>query len=207
MGGTVRMKRKFLIVCFFILLGESLFLNGICFGIDKRIAMMQNEQMQAEEKNRIIAQDIKKFPIPMAYWGEISFQNDYGGYRNSGGHEGCDILYDENISGIVPIVSATDGVITNLGWLYLGGYRIGITSKNGVYYYYAHMDSYAKGLSVGREVKSGEFIGFMGSTGEGEEGTEGKFPVHLHFGIYVEDGNGNEKSVNPYHFLQKINGE
>lgn len=201
------MKRKDLLICFMILLGESLLLNGICFWIDKRITVIQNNQIQVAERDKMIAQDIKKFPVHMAYWGEISFQNDYGAYRDSGGHEGCDILYDENISGIVPVVSATDGVITNLGWLYLGGYRIGITSNNGVYYYYAHLDSYAKGLSVGKEVKSGEFIGFMGSTGEGAEGTEGNFPVHLHFGIYVEDSSGNENSVNPYHFLRKINRE
>lgn len=201
------MKGKGLLICFMILLGESLLLNGICFWIDKRITVIQNNQIQVAKRNEIIAQDMKKFPVPMTYWEEISFQNDYGTYRDSGGHEGCDILYDENVSGIVPVVSATDGVITNLGWLYLGGYRIGITSDNGVYYYYAHLDSYAKGLSVGKEVKSGEFIGFMGSTGEGEEGTEGNFPVHLHFGIYVEDCSGNEKSVNPYHFLREINKE
>lgn len=201
------MKGKNIRICFIILFGQSLLLNGICLWIDNKVATIENAQEQLIKRNKIIAQDIEKFPIPMTYWEEISFQDDYGAYRDSGDHEGCDILSDDNVAGMIPIVSATDGVITNLGWLYLGGYRIGITSDHDVYYYYAHLDSYAKGLSVGKEVKSGELIGFMGSTGEGEEGTEGKFPVHLHFGIYVEDDNGNEMSVNPYYFLQKINRE
>ena len=43
----------------------------------------------------------------------------------------------------------------------------------------------------------------MGNTGEGEEGTEGKFDVHLHFGIYV-NRDGNEETVNPYSYLKKV---
>ena len=104
-------------------------------------------------------------------------------------------------------ISATDGIITNLGWLHLGGYRVGITSYNDIYYYYAHFDSCAPGLFVGKEVKAGEFLGFMGNTGEGEEGTKGKFPVHLHFGIYVGNQKGDETTVNPYQYLLEINEE
>jgi murein DD-endopeptidase MepM/ murein hydrolase activator NlpD len=43
----------------------------------------------------------------------------------------------------------------------------------------------------------------MGNTGEGEEGTKGKFDVHLHFGIYIRDEN-REETVNPYPFLRDI---
>lgn len=201
------MKVKNVCICFIILLGQSVLLNGMCFWIDKKVSVIQNNQLELIERNKMIAKDIEKFPVPMRYWEQISFQDDYGAYRVNGKHEGCDIFYNDNVAGVVPIISATDGVITNLGWLYLGGYRIGITSDNGVYYYYAHLDSYAKGLSVGKVVNSGELIGFMGSTGEGEEGTEGKFPVHLHFGIYLENRNENQISVNPYYFLQKFNEE
>jgi len=155
--------------------------------------------------NKKISSDIKCFPVSMQYQDSIYYEDSFGAYRENGGHEGCDIMYDANTAGIVPVISATDGKVTNLGWLYLGGYRVGITSENGIYYYYAHFDSCAPSLFVGKEVKAGEFLGFMGDSGVGEEGTKGKFPVHLHFGIYVEDENGNEKSVNPYHFLLKIN--
>ena len=32
-------------------------------------------------------------------------------------------------------------------------------------------------------------------------GTSGKFPVHLHLGIYITDHRGEEMSVNPYPIL------
>ena len=94
----------------------------------------------------------------------------------------------------------TDGVITNLGWLEKGGYRVGITSNSGIYYYYAHLDSYAN-ITEGQNIKAGELLGYMGDSGYGPEGTKGQFAVHLHVGIYtVRDGQ--EISVNPYHVLR-----
>lgn len=44
----------------------------------------------------------------------------------------------------------------------------------------------------------------MGDSGYGEEGTVGQFDVHLHFGIYINDNNGNEISINPYHILKAL---
>ena len=54
----------------------------------------------------------------------------------------------------------------------------------------------------GDEIQAGEVIGFMGDSGYGEEGTAGKFPVHLHLGIYIRTGNREEVSVNPYRVLR-----
>ena len=87
-----------------------------------------------------------------------------------------------------------------MGWLELGGYRIGIRSEHNIYFYYAHMDRYRSNLKVGQIVKKGEVLGWMGDSGYGTEGTNGKFPVHLHFGIYITDGE-QEYSVNPYPYL------
>lgn len=151
-----------------------------------------------------IEKDLKTFPIPLAYRSEIDYEDTFGASRNNGGHEGCDIMDNLNIPGRIPIVSATDGTVTNIGWLYLGGYRIGITSENEIYYYYAHLDSYAKGINPGDNIIAGQLIGFMGNTGEGEEGTSGKFPVHLHFGIYSGISQGKEIPINPYSFIKNI---
>ena len=49
---------------------------------------------------------------------------------------------DINKDGVYPVISVSDGYISNIGWLELGGWRIGITSCNGIYNYYAHLDSY-----------------------------------------------------------------
>lgn len=121
----------------------------------------------------------------------------YGGDR---GHEGTDIMPAENISGYYPIISMTDGKVVNKGWLEKGGYRLGIQTDSGAYFYYAHLDSYAD-LAIGDEVKAGDFLGYMGDTGYGPEGTNGKFPVHLHLGIYIYQ-NGTEISINPYPVLR-----
>lgn len=126
-------------------------------------------------------------------------ERDYGGTR---GHEGTDIMASVNCRGIYPVVSVCDGRVTNLGWLEKGGYRIGITSNSGTYYYYAHLHSYAN-LKEGDLVMAGQFLGYMGDSGYGPEGTVGKFAVHLHFGIYGYQ-NGKEISVNPYYLLKKL---
>ncbi len=83
-------------------------------------------------------------------------------YKGTSGHEGTDIMASVNKRGVYPVISMTDGVITNLGWLEKGGYRVGITSNSGIYYYYAHLDSYAN-LKNGQKVKAGELLGMMGT--------------------------------------------
>ncbi|MCM1157570.1 MAG: M23 family metallopeptidase [Bacteroidales bacterium] len=190
-----------------ILVSEAVLINSMQIFLLVRCGKWENTRTNQIQLKEIITADMRCFPVPLAYRQEVAYEDSYGAARGSGGHEGCDIMDKENQAGRIPIVSATDGKITNLGWLYMGGYRIGITSPNNIYYYYAHLDSYASGITAGKEVKAGELLGFMGSTGEGEERTEGKFPVHLHFGIYVQNGDGNEEAVNSYPYLQNIGRE
>ena len=49
------------------------------------------------------------------------------------------------------------------------------------------MSRFAEGIEMGERVKKGEVIGYVGDSGYGPEGTTGKFPPHLHFGIYVRE--------------------
>lgn len=155
---------------------------------------------------RAIWNDVKYFPIPqslddtedkISYVDSWMFERNYGGKR---GHEGIDIMAEKNMPGYYPVVSMTDGVVTEKGWLEKGGWRIGITAPTGAYFYYAHLDSYAE-LEKGDPVKAGDLLGYMGDSGYGEEGTTGEFPVHLHLGIYLKEGT-EEISVNPYPVLR-----
>ena len=126
----------------------------------------------------------------------------FGGER---GHEGCDIMATVNTRGIYPVYSITDGVVEKIGWLKLGGYRIGIRSPSGAYFYYAHLAEYAKEFAIGEPVQAGTFLGYMGDTGYSEvPGTTGRFDVHLHLGIYLNDAAGNEFSVNSYPMLRYL---
>lgn len=198
---------KSVFIVFLIILSEALILLGMQYYILYQSQKQDGQKGEQKGIHEDIAADIKCFPVPLAYRDEIFFEDTYGAARQKGGHEGCDIMDRKNQAGRIPVISATDGTVTNIGWLYLGGYRIGITSEHNIYYYYAHLDSYAAGIDMGKEIKAGELLGFMGNTGEGEEGTKGKFDVHLHFAIYGKDKDMNEETVNSYPFLLQLVGE
>lgn len=155
-----------------------------------------------------VKEEASYFPVPESTLDpslKVSYTNSWMTERTFGGdrgHEGTDLMAEKNERGCYPIVSICDGIITNLGWLEKGGYRIGITSDSGTYYYYAHLDSYGN-IQEGDFVRAGEFLGYMGDSGYGEEGTVGKFPVHLHIGIYFYEGE-KEISVNPYYLLRVL---
>ena len=169
--------------------------------------MRQNEYLSAtcKEAIRNVEKEALYFPVPESDVDKslkVSFVDNWFMERNYGGkrvHEGTDIMASENKRGLYPVVSVSDGTVKNKGWLEKGGWRIGIISDSGTYYYYAHLDSYSN-LKIGDEVKAGELLGFMGDSGYGPEGTIGQFPVHLHLGIYFYE-DGEEISVNPYKVL------
>lgn len=146
---------------------------------------------------------MKQFPLDKDHY-EFSYENSWDSVRTYGGtrtHEGVDLMPPKQKRDYYKVYSVSDGVITNIGWLPQGGWRVGITADNGTYFYYAHLSSYAE-IEKGDSVKAGEVIGYMGDTGYSEiEGTTGNFPVHLHFGIYFPVGE-EEISVNPYWILR-----
>lgn len=155
--------------------------------------------------------DLERFPVgkiaslPDA---GVSFANSWMQSRTFGGdrgHEGCDIMASVNERGIYPVYSMTDGTVENIGWLRLGGYRIGVRSDSGAYFYYAHLAEYAKEFQPGERVKAGTLLGFMGDTGYSDTpGMTGMFDVHLHLGIYLNDEDGREFSVNSYPVVEYL---
>lgn len=171
---------------------------------------LMTEEQKEPYKNafEMILSDVGYFPVQKDPAGKETFHFDdsWGGARSFGGerhHEGTDIMPSNNQRGYFAVVSASDGVVEKKGWLKLGGYRLGIRAPHGAYFYYAHLDHYAEGMEEGTEIKAGQIIGYMGDTGYGEEGTRGKFVVHLHFGIYLTL-DGEEVSVNPYQVLRYL---
>lgn len=199
------MRYRYIKNIIFILMSEAVMicvLSNICM---QKNNMKQKKAEKTVKIESLISKQMKCFPIHISYRDRIYYTDTYHAERQNGNvHEGCDIMDEKNYPGEIPIVSVSDGIVTNLGWLYLGGYRIGITDENNIYYYYAHLNSYAASLKVGDAVKAGQLLGFMGNTGEGEEGTTGKFDVHLHFGIYLRNESGNEETINPYPHLKNL---
>ncbi|MFS0751001.1 M23 family metallopeptidase [Oceanobacillus sp. 1P07AA] len=141
----------------------------------------------------------RAFPVDTNY--NYSFRNTWGDRRGFGGlriHEGTDIFASYG----VPVQSTTYGVVEMMGWNLYGGWRIGIRDIYNIYHYYAHMNGYSDDLKVGQVVQPGDVIGSVGSTGYGPPGTSGKFPPHLHYGMYKDNGYS-EFSFDPYPYLKK----
>lgn len=139
------------------------------------------------------------FPLPAKY--NYSYHSTWGGKRGFGGlriHEGTDIFADYG----TPVRSTTYGVVELKGWNLFGGWRIGLRDVHNIYHYYAHLSNYKDGVKVGDIVKPGDVIGYVGSTGYGPPGTSGKFPPHLHYGMYKDNGYS-EWSFDPYPYLRK----
>lgn len=158
---------------------------------------------------RAVFGGLEYFPVTECGSGNGGFyyENTFGAERNYGGkrtHEGCDVFGESPLSGRYPVLSVCDGYVEKIGWLPLGGYRIGIRGRDGGYFYYAHLDSYDRDFHPGDPVQAGEVLGLMGDTGYGEEGSRGKFPAHLHFGCYIQTDGKEELSVNSYPVLQVL---
>jgi len=83
-----------------------------------------------------------------------------------------------------PIMASGSGTITRAKWCGGGGNCIKIKHNSTYETIYAHMKSFAKGIKVGKKVRQGQIIGYVGSTGMSTG-------PHLHYEVVV-----NGKKVN-----------
>ncbi len=144
--------------------------------------------------------DVKGSAFPVPLHSIYTYRSTWGAARGFGGrrsHEGTDIFAGYG----VPVRSTCYGIVETKGWNKYGGWRIGIRDLYNNYHYYAHLGGFAKDITVKQIVEPGDVIGFVGSTGYGPPGTAGKFPPHLHFGMYKDNGY-TEWSFDPYPHLK-----
>ncbi len=114
------------------------------------------------------------FPLPLNH--SYSYRSTWGARRGWGGrriHEGTDIFAGYN----VPVLSTSYGVVEEKGWNMYGGWRIGIRDIDNIYHYYAHLSGFEKGIEKGSIVAPSDVVGYIGSSGYGKPGTQGKFPL------------------------------
>ena len=154
-----------------------------------------------------VVYDGKVFPLARSDWySVINFSNDWhnprmrlidGVWRQVGVHEGTDIFAEPG----TPVRSVTSGVIEQVGWTFYSGWRVGVRSSDGRYWFYAHLIRFAPGIEVGSTVAPGDELGAVGNTGYGfEPGHSGEFIYHLHIGIQEPSG----VWVNPYPTMKKL---
>ena len=125
--------------------------------------------------------------------GPCRFANSWQATRGGGRlHVGVDLISPAG----TPVVAAANGTLTRQT---TNGSRAGnawwLTTSTGTYFFYAHLASFADGLSVGSRVQAGDVIGYVGSTGNAVS-------PHLHFEIHPGGGG----PVNPYSAIWMIGG-
>jgi murein DD-endopeptidase MepM/ murein hydrolase activator NlpD len=131
------------------------------------------------------------FPV----YGQASFTDDFAAARaTTGWHHGNDIFAPLG----APLLAVTDGTLFLVGWNDVGGNRLWLRDAAGNEFYYAHLSAFSPLAREGAQVKAGDVIGFVGTTGDAA-GT----PPHLHFEIHPREllWMGYDGVVNPYPYL------
>ena len=112
-------------------------------------------------------------------------------------HDAIDIMAPRG----TPVIAAAEGTVEKLFFSHGGG---GITvyvrsPDRGWMYYYAHLDHYRPGLAEGQQVRRGDLLAFVGSTGDASPNAP-----HLHFAINrmaPEERWWQGTPINPYPLL------
>lgn len=124
--------------------------------------------------------------------GRCSFVDSWHETRSGGRlHIGVDIIGPKGLA----LYAVVDGTITKTygAEASLSGNALRLTTGDGTYFFYAHLDSFAAGIAVGSVVRAGQIIGYMGATGNA--GTP-----HLHFEVHPLGG----EAVNPYPVIKAV---
>jgi len=112
-------------------------------------------------------------------------------------HEAIDIMAPRN----TPILAVEDGTIARLFESKAGGTTVYQFDPSIRYvYYYAHLQRYADGMQEGRQVKRGQVLGYVGTSGNAANDTP-----HLHFAIFRltdEKRWWDGRPIDPYNVLK-----
>ncbi|HEV8094122.1 MAG TPA: M23 family metallopeptidase [Burkholderiales bacterium] len=134
--------------------------------------------------------------IPVAGVSASQLFDTFNQSRGGHPHEAIDIAAPLG----TPVVAVDDGKVVKLFNSKPGGLTVyQFDSAQKLAYYYAHLDRYAPGLAEKQELKRGELVGYVGSTGNADPAAP-----HLHFAIFAL---GPEKrwwqgtAINPYPFF------
>ena len=87
-----------------------------------------------------------------------------------------------------PIMASGTGTITRAKWCGGGGNCIKIKHNSTYETVYAHMKNFAKGMKVGKKVRQGQIIGYVGSTGMSTG-------PHLHYEVIINGKKANSQKL------------
>ena len=99
-------------------------------------------------------------------------------------HAGTDFAAPEG----TPIMASGSGTIVRAKWCGGGGNCIKIKHNSTYQTIYAHMKNFSKGMKVGKKVKQGQIIGYVGSTGMSTG-------PHLHYEVIINGKKANSQKL------------
>lgn len=135
--------------------------------------------------------------IPVQGIGAAQLSDTFSQARTEGRvHEAIDILSPTG----TPVLAVADGRIVKLFNSKPGGLTLYQFDTSETYaYYYAHLDGYAPDIVEGKQIKRGDLIAYVGSTGNANPAAP-----HLHFAVFELGPKKNwwqGKAINPYPLL------
>ena len=120
---------------------------------------------------------ISVFPVQ----GLCSYENTWHAPRGTDRkHLGVDIIAKEGNL----LYAVADGTISKLytvGTDKLAGNGVRLTTADGTYFFYGHMQKLADGITIGTKVKAGQVVGYVGKTGDTNT-------PHLHIEVHPLGG-------------------
>ena len=135
--------------------------------------------------------------IPVAGVDRTAIRDMFNEVRGNHRHEAIDILAPRG----TPVIAADDGVVQKLFTSAAGGLTVYEFDPDQRYcYYYAHLDGYAPGLHEGQQLRRGDVLGYVGTTGNAPKDTP-----HLHFALIRLDPDRRwwkGTAVDPYPYLR-----
>ena len=99
-------------------------------------------------------------------------------------HKGTDFAAPEG----TPIMASGSGTVIAARWCGGGGNCVKIKHNSTYTTVYAHMKSFGKGIKVGKKVRQGQIIGYVGSTGMSTG-------PHLHYEVIVNGKHVNSRTL------------
>ena len=136
--------------------------------------------------------------VPVEGIAPQALQDNYGQVRGMRKHEAIDIMAPRGTR----VFAVDDGKLVKLFRSIPGGVTAYQFDPEGrLTYYYAHLDRYADGLKEGLELRRGDLIGYVGSSGNAAPDAP-----HLHFAVFrlgPERQWWKGEPVNPYPALRQ----
>jgi murein DD-endopeptidase MepM/ murein hydrolase activator NlpD len=121
----------------------------------------------------------RKLIVPVAGVRAAKIPPSFDDMRGTRRHNAIDILAPRG----TPVVSVDDGAVAKIDTSAGGGLSLYIAGpRERFIFYYAHLDSYRRGIAEGMRIAKGDTIGYVGTTGNAPANTP-----HLHFAIALAD--------------------